>query len=738
MAIELGANISGPSSSERVPIFRVEDLQVVYRTKHGDVPAVDHVSFTLQPGQRLGLIGESGSGKTTMGTALMRMTRPPGFILGGRVMLGNDDLLKLDDFALRRIRLRHIALVPQGAMNSLNPVMPLQDQMMDAILAHEPGYSRTGLAALVAAQLEKVGLPQTAARRFPHELSGGMKQRAVMAISTVLNPAVIVADEPTSALDVVVQRQVMLALGRLQGDIGSAVILIGHDMGLIAQFADLIGVMYAGRLVEIGLVDDILSSPLHPYTRMLIDSLPKLAAKGKLVGIPGAPPALLNLPKGCAFHPRCPFAFDRCRVETPISAKAGPERETACHLYPGNTQLPQRPDLISLNLNGPVQVVSAQVKSELVSGWPEIVAQDTTKSKNHIQFGGGTLTEATPLLELRNVTKIFHTGIRRTMAGTTVALSNVSLTVPGEFATSTAVAGESGSGKTTMARILLGLTKPSSGQVIYKGINVAEMNRTQISQYRREVQPIFQDPYEVYNPFYKIDHVLVTALRNFGLTTDSKGEQRLMHEALEIVGLRPRETLGRYPHELSGGQRQRIMVARALMLRPKIIMADEPVSMVDASLRATILDELRKINIQFGISLVYITHDLTTAYQVCDNIVILYQGTVAEAGSVERVILDPRHPYTKLLVSSIPLADRAKRWGADAVEVLDSAGRANTGCRFAPRCPSVMEMCWGNVPPLFRLDEDRVGSCFQYDKSPLIRPDQIREIFYSHQSKLLQ
>ena len=254
---------------------------------------------------------------------------------------------------------------------------------------------------------------------------------------------------------------------------------------------------------------------------------------------------------------------------------------------------------------------------------------------------------STPLLELRNVTKVFQSGIRRTAAGTTVALRDASLVVPSDFATSTAVAGESGSGKTTMARLLLGFIKPTSGQIIYQGVDVAKMNRTQARQYRREVQPIFQDPFEVYNPFYKVDNVLTTPLRNFGLAADSKDVQRRMEEALEMVGLRPRETLGRYPHELSGGQRQRIMVARALMLRPKIIMADEPVSMVDASLRATILDELRKINTEFGISLLYITHDLTTAYQVCDNIVILYQGTVAEAGSVERVIRDPKHPYTQ-------------------------------------------------------------------------------------------
>jgi oligopeptide/dipeptide ABC transporter ATP-binding protein len=336
-----------------------------------------------------------------------------------------------------------------------------------------------------------------------------------------------------------------------------------------------------------------------------------------------------------------------------------------------------------------------------------------------------------PLLELRNVTKVFQSGIRRTPASTTVALRNASLVVPSEFATSTAVAGESGSGKTTMARLVLGFIKPTSGQVIYQGVDVAKMNRSQSRQFRREVQPIFQDPYEVYNPFYKIDNVLATPLRNFGLASDAKDARRRMEEALEMVGLRPQETLGRYPHEVSGGQRQRIMVARALMLRPRIIMADEPVSMVDASLRATILDELRKTISEFGISLLYITHDLTTAYQVCDDIVILYQGTISEAGSAERVIRDPKHPYTKLLVSSIPLIDRTKRWGGDELVTAEPpSGRRSDGCPFAPRCPYVMEECWGTMPPLYRPNPNRVASCFLYKEHPAISTEEIGTVFH--------
>jgi peptide/nickel transport system ATP-binding protein len=294
---------------------------------------VNGVSFTLRPGERLGLIGESGSGKTTMGTALMRLTRPPGKIVGGQVLLNGRDLLKLTERELGRVRLREIALVPQGAMNSLNPVMRIREQIQDGIIAHEGMLPRPELADRVAQALARVGLPAALADRFPHELSGGQKQRVAIAIATVLSPSVIVADEPTSALDVVVQRQVIMTLGRVQEGLGAAVILIGHDMGLIAQFADTIGVLYAGELVEYGPIDDVLDAPKHPYTRLLIESLPTLEARRELRGIPGLPPALLDLPPGCPFAPRCPHAFAPCPSETPRLLEIVPGRRVACHLY---------------------------------------------------------------------------------------------------------------------------------------------------------------------------------------------------------------------------------------------------------------------------------------------------------------------------------------------------------------------------------------------------------------------
>ncbi|MDP3316249.1 MAG: ABC transporter ATP-binding protein [Devosia sp.] len=333
------------------PILVVKDLNVHYDTGKGPAKAVNDVSFSLRPGERLGLIGESGSGKTTMATALMRLTRAPGRIVSGSVELDGQDLLKLSDKDLREVRLRDIALMPQGAMSSLNPVMRLEEQMIDAIVAHVPNLKRPELDARVQQLLKQVGLAPEVARRYPHELSGGMKQRAAMAIATSLSPKVIVADEPTSALDVVVQRQVMQTLGRLQDGLGAAVVLIGHDMGLIAQFADTVGVMYAGKIVEIGPVRQMIEAPKHPYTKLLVESLPGIEVKQALVGIPGLPPPLVNLPAGCSFNPRCPFAFDRCRSETPQLQEVAPSQAAACHLYPGLSELPPLPARAGRELN---------------------------------------------------------------------------------------------------------------------------------------------------------------------------------------------------------------------------------------------------------------------------------------------------------------------------------------------------------------------------------------------------
>ncbi len=316
-------------------LLEVKDLRVVFHTRQGAVKAVDGVSFRLRQGERFGLVGESGSGKSTTGLAILRLIKPPGKIEGGEIRLAGIDVLGLSEAAMRKTRLGDLALVAQGAMNSLNPVMRVGDQIVDALQDHGVQVSRREFVDRIGQLFERVGLRREDANRFPHELSGGMKQRVCIALAISLRPKVIVADEPTSALDVVVQRQVMDTLTDVQTELGAAVILIGHDMGLMAQFVDRLGVMYAGELVEISPMDDVYAEPLHPYTRLLIACLPSLEQKGVFAGIPGLPPSLLSPPSGCPFNPRCPHVMERCRVERPVLQQVAPDRWVACHLFGG-------------------------------------------------------------------------------------------------------------------------------------------------------------------------------------------------------------------------------------------------------------------------------------------------------------------------------------------------------------------------------------------------------------------
>jgi peptide/nickel transport system ATP-binding protein len=334
----------------------------------------------------------------------------------------------------------------------------------------------------------------------------------------------------------------------------------------------------------------------------------------------------------------------------------------------------------------------------------------------------------TNLLELHNVSKIFGGGLLRKRR--TVALDNFSLTIDIDRPKVRAIAGESGSGKSTLGLILLGFLTPTSGQVLYRGKELRQLNRSEWLHFRREVQAVFQDPFSVYNPFYTVDHVLKMPIAKFKLAHSKAEEARLIEGSLAGVGLRPEETLGRFPHQLSGGQRQRVMVARALLTKPRLIIADEPVSMVDASLRATILESLRQLNRNLGITILYITHDLTTAYHVSDDILVLYKGSVAEAGNVDLVIKQPQHPYTQLLVNSIPWPDLNRQWGKAESRLPKSNGNvaAGQGCRFADRCPQVMAVCGERQPALYQTDPRRAAACFLYQTAPLLAGEEVMQV----------
>ncbi|MEO0388930.1 MAG: ABC transporter ATP-binding protein [Pseudomonadota bacterium] len=543
------------------------DLSVEFPTAKGVVHAVADLSLSVAKGRRVGFIGESGSGKTTTALAVMRMLAEPGRVASGSIRLGDTDILALSDADMRRTRLSRVSYIPQGAMNSLNPVMRVENQLWDGITAHEGVTDNAVLRQRADAALASVGLPERTGALYPHELSGGMKQRVCIALGVLLRPDLIIADEPTSALDVVTQRQVMHTLKAVQEEIGAGLILIGHDMGLMAQSVDELAVLKDGVLVEFGPVRRILERPEHPYTRALISSVP-------LVG-------------GDSF-----LGSDR---QAPPSGRAKP---------------------------------------------------------------------GVPLLAFRGVSKTY---------GDTTALHPMSFTLDGAVPKIISIVGQSGSGKSTLGALMLGFTGPSTGTVAFEGQDIATMDRARALTFRKDVQAVFQDPYACFNPFYRVNHALSFPFKRFGYAKNAADLQTKMEEACTAVGLDPSLVLGRYPHQLSGGQRQRLIVARALMLSPKLLIADEPVSMVDASLRATILKNIYDLKERYGISIVYITHDLATAYHVSDYVIVLYQGRVAEAGPPEAVIGAPEHPYTRLLIDAIPWPDLDRSWGKTGTAEEDTA-----------------------------------------------------------------
>ncbi len=539
------------------PVLTLRDLSIDFPTPQGVVQAVRSLSLSVRMGRRVGLIGESGSGKTTTALAIMRMLTEPGYVSGGNIDLGGTDILKLSEEEMRLTRLSRVAYIPQGAMNSLNPVMRVEHQLWDAVVAHEGRVSPAELKRRSDEALESVGLQVRTGRLYPHELSGGMKQRVCIALGMILRPELIIADEPTSALDVVTQRQVMQTLKEAQALVGSGLILIGHDMGLMTQTVDELAVLKEGELVEHGNVRQILEDPQHPYTRDLISSVPPVGGKGFL---------------------------------SPSTNAAAPAR------------------------NG-----------------------------------------REPLLSFDHVSKIY---------GDLTALHPLSFRLHGDTPQIISIVGQSGSGKSTMGSIMLGFTQPTTGTALFEGRDLQRIGGSEALQFRKNVQAVFQDPYACFNPFYRVNHALAYPFRRFGLARNEAHVRRRMEEACSVVGLDPDLVLPRYPHQLSGGQRQRLIVARALMLSPKLLVADEPVSMVDASLRATILSNIYDLKDKFGISILYITHDLATAYHVSDYVMVLYRGHVVEAGPPRQVIGHPEHPYTRLLIDSIPWPDLERPWGS--------------------------------------------------------------------------
>lgn len=614
-------------------LVEVRHLSVDYRSR--DLPparAVRDVSFTIGDGEFVGLLGESGCGKSTLGNALLRLLDRPAHHAGGEVLYDGRDLYGLPDRELNRLRWREIATVFQSSMNALNPVLRIERQFRDTMEAHRWDPRTDGdPRERVVEVLRGVDLDaERVMRSYPHELSGGMRQRVVLALALLLRPRLVILDEPTTGLDVVVQRSIVDLLRRLQRELGFSVLFISHDLGTVLEIADRVLVMYAGQIVESRPSQDLATGPLHPYTKGLLGSFADPRAElVSVTAVPGRPPALDSPPPGCPFAPRCPARMAVCDtvvpdLEPPTGATSADRASTGlvrCHLH-----TPRGAD--------------EPTAADAAPAFPEVMAWTAR---------GDTSRE--PLLVADGLTKTYvrRRGLRREPVH---AVRGVSFSlVPGQVL---ALVGQSGSGKSTVAKMLTGTERPTSGTVTLDGADCTRLRGRELLRYRSQVQMVFQDPFAALNPTKSVGYSVGRPLRNhLGLSGEALRVR--VTELLEGVGLSPGSLyVDKLPHQLSGGQRQRVVIARAMAPRPRLLIADEPISMLDVSIRAEILELLADMVREQDVAMLYITHDLLSARLLADDLMVMRDGEVVEQGPTVRVVREPGHAYTEELLAAVP------------------------------------------------------------------------------------
>jgi len=648
-------------------LLEVKNLKTYYQVDETVVKALDGVSFKLQKGDNLGLVGESGCGKTTAAKSINRILPPNGGIVDGEVIFKGRDLVPLNNNQMNKVRWKEISMVTQSAMNALDPVYKIGDQITEAIHTHE---NMSNKAAFKRAEelFRMVGLEKKRLYDFPHQLSGGMKQRVVIAMALALNPDLIIADEPTTALDVVVQDGILKQFVDLQHQIKSSIILVTHDISVVAEICQRVAVMYAGKIMEQGTTREIFKGSFHPYTLGLLNAYPTLeAAKGDIISIPGAPPDLSRDISGCRFQERCPFSTEKCSEE-PEPIEVAPGHEVLCH-YPEKVEL-------------------FRDETKKPSTWQNtnLPSREATKTA---KVGEKNALEIQDLKKQFTIKQSFFGGKKTVLK----AVDGVSFSVKEREILG--LAGESGSGKSTIGELLANLQSSTSGRILYLGKETELQKRKHDKAFRRNFQVVFQDPYETLNPRFTVLNTIMepSVIHKIGKTYEERLEK--VKDALRLAELTPPENfLTRFPHQLSGGQRQRVALARAIVLEPKFIIADEPVSMLDVSIRAGVLNLLKRMRDELGASLIYISHDLATIRYICNRTAILYLGRIMEIGETEKVIAEAAHPYTQMLLAAVPIPDPdTDRERVDPRgEIPDPIDLPN-GCRFHPRCPKAFAIC---------------------------------------------
>jgi peptide/nickel transport system ATP-binding protein len=660
------------------PLLEITDLKTEIRLRDSVVHAVDGISIDVNEGETLGIVGESGCGKTMTALSIMNLLPTGGHIVDGAITLDGKVISNLPDDEMRKIRGNDVGMIFQDPLTSLNPTMTVGKQIAEAVLLHrevtkEQAYDRA------AEVLDLVGMPKSRERmgEYPHQFSGGMRQRVMIAMALACEPRLLIADEPTTALDVTIQKQILELIDSLRQRLGMAVILVTHDLGVIAGRADRVAVMYAGRIAEITDTTTLFANSRHPYTEALFHALPEKSAetRERLYSIPGLPPDLTNPPAGCRFAPRCRYATDRCRAEEPALLGETPTHRFRC-FYPVGEM--ERADKTRFAVSQPDAAADGDAEIQVAQGI------------------GATLLSIEHLIKDFPVTKGV---VLQRKVGAVSAVADVSFTVArGE---TFGVVGESGCGKTTIGKLVVGLEQATAGAIRFEDRDLTRSTGRQYRRDRQKIQLMFQDSYASLDPRMRAGAILREPLLTQSIGTRKEQQQKVL-EILDHVVL-PRTAVDRYPHEFSGGQRQRLGFARALILNPQLIVADEPVSALDVSIQAQVLNLMRELQRDLGLTYLFISHDLAVVRYLSSHIGVMYLGKLVEVGPADEVYLSPAHPYTRGLIDSAPVADpdaeRAKATSGVRGE-LPSAINPPSGCRFRTRCPLAQEICAEVEPQL--------------------------------------
>ncbi len=669
-------------------LLKVTDLKTWFQQGKKTVRAVDGVSFSIKKGETFALLGESGCGKSMTALSVMRLVpQPAGRVVSGSIKLNGTELLSTPETSMRKIRGGRIAMIFQEPMTSLNPVLTVGEQIHESVMLHK-GLKGSVAKTRVLELLDAVGIPDPGRRynEYPHQLSGGMKQRIMIAIALAGDPELLIADEPTTALDVTIQAQVLTLLEDIQKKTGMAILLITHDLGIVSEMVDRVAVMYAGQIVEVAPRKAFFAKPKHPYTKKLFESLPTMGKRDQpLAVIRGSVPVLSQEFQGCRFEPRCEFVIDVCKEFVPDWIEFD-DRRVRCHLEDKKYAEKKA-------------ITEELINTDDHKQTPKKIANETIQAN---------------LLTARELTVHFavQSGFLKKRVGWVKAVDGVSLDL--KTGQTIALVGESGCGKTTVAKGILQLQKLTSGSVTFNNQDVSTLSSVALKNYRGDVQIIFQDPFSSMNPRMKVRDIISEGMIAQKIKTGVKEREECIDELLNQVGL-PVEVKNRYPHEFSGGQRQRICVARALAVDPKLIVCDEPTSALDVSVQAQILNLLKKLQNEMGLAYLFITHNISVVEYLADEVAVMYLGRIVEQGSVDEILKTPKHPYTQALLSAVPKID--KKTDREVIRLkgeLPSPVNPPAGCHFHPRCGKIMDDCKKRYPAKRNLGKSRWVSCYLY------------------------